>query len=80
MSRLLNVVPLHLLHPGESGQICDVSGDDHLVRRLDEMGLRVGVSIRMVQPGEPCIVAVDHQRLSFRGEDHAVILVEVERT
>lgn len=76
----MNVVPLHLLNSGESGQICDVSGDLHLVRRLDEMGLRAGASVRMVQPGEPCIIALDHQRLSFRGEDHAVVLVEVAGT
>lgn len=31
----------------------------------------------MVQPGHPCIVAIDHQRLSFRGDEDAVILVDV---
>jgi hypothetical protein len=44
------------------------------------MGLRAGVEIRMVQPGSPCIVAFDHQRLTFRGDDEAVVLVEVART
>lgn len=73
------LLPLALLHPGETGCIHDVDGNPHLVRRLDEMGLRSGVSVRMVQPGEPCIVAVDHQRLSFRGEEDAVVLVEVKR-
>lgn len=73
------LLPLALLNPGETGCIRDVDGNPHLVRRLDEMGLRSGVSVRMVQPGQPCIVAVDHQRLSFRGEDDAVVLVEVKR-
>ena len=75
----MNVVPLHLLHPGESGCVLDVSGSDPLILRLDEMGLRAGVNVRMVQPGHPCIVALDHQRLSFRGESDATILVEVSR-
>lgn len=73
------VVPLHLLNSGESGRIFEVEGETHLVRRLGEMGVRAGVEVRMVQAGEPCIVALDHQRLSFRGEEEAVIFVEVKR-
>ena len=76
---MFHVVPLHLLQAGETGCVCDISGSDPLVLRLDEMGLRMGVQVRMVQPGQPCIVALDHQRLSFRGEDDAAILVEVSR-
>ncbi|MGE5193790.1 MAG: FeoA family protein [Deltaproteobacteria bacterium] len=75
----MHIVPMHLLHPGETGSILEIEGDTQLVRRLDEMGLRAGVQVRMVQPGHPCIVAFDHQRLSFRGEDDAVVLVEVAR-
>lgn len=73
------VIPLHLLDPGETGCVLDVSGSDPLVLRLDEMGLRTGVNVRMVQPGQPCIVAFDNHRLSFRGESDATILVEVRR-
>ena len=76
----MQILPMQLLNPGETGCIMDVEGETHLVRRLDEMGLRAGVEIRMVQPGRPCIVAFDHQRLSFRGDDEAVVLVEVARS
>lgn len=76
----MQVVPLQLLQTGETGRITEIDGDILFVRRLDEMGFRSGVDIRMVQPGEPCIVAFDHQRLSFRGEDDAVVLVEVARS
>ena len=76
----MQILPMQLLNPGETGCIMDVEGDTQLVRRLDEMGLRAGVEIRMVQPGRPCIVAFDHQRLSFRGDDEAVVLVEVARS
>jgi ferrous iron transport protein A len=71
---------MQFLTPGESGCVREIEGDKNLVRRLDEMGLRAGVEVRMVQPGTPCIVALDHQRLSFRGEAEAVVLVEVDRT
>ena len=76
----MQILPMQLLNPGETGCIRDVEGETQLVRRLDEMGLRAGVKVRMVQPGRPCIVAFDHQRLSFRGEDEAVVLVEVLRS
>ncbi len=76
----MQILPMQLLNPGETGCIRDVEGDTHLVRRLGEMGLRAGVEVRMVQPGSPCIVAFDHQRLTFRGEDDAVVLVEVKRS
>jgi ferrous iron transport protein A len=76
----MQIVPIQLLNPGETGCIKDVAGDSQLVRRLDEMGLRAGVEVRMVQPGMPCILAFEHQRLSFRGEDEAVVLVEVIRS
>jgi len=70
---------MDLLNPGESGCVLEIEGKSELVRRLDEMGLRAGVNVRMVQSGRPCIVAFDHQRLSFRGDDAAVVLVEVAR-
>jgi hypothetical protein len=33
----------------------------------------------MIQPGHPCIIALENQRLSFRGDDDAVVLVELGR-
>jgi Fe2+ transport system protein FeoA len=73
-----HTIPLEMLQTGQSGQIADVSGESGLVRRLAEMGLRPGVSVRMVQPGRPCIVAVEQQRYSLRGESEALVLVEVD--
>ncbi len=73
------VVPLDLLGPGESARVVDIDGDESLVKRLHEMGLRPLTEIRIVQPGEPCIIAIGDQRLSFRGDECSVILVETER-
>jgi len=72
------IVPLESLNVGEAGRVCDIWGDHNLVTRLREMGLGEGAQLRMIQPGRPCLVAVDHQRLSFRVEEELVVLVEVQ--
>jgi len=71
------LLPLQFLSTGESGRVRDLHGNARLISRLEEMGLRPGAHVRMVQPGEPCIVALDHQRLSLRGEEEAMVLVEL---
>ena len=71
------VLPLEFLRPGEEGRVCEIDGDCRLVMRLEEMGLRRGVAVRMVRPGSPCIVAFDNHRLSFRTGECALVMVEV---
>ena len=71
------IVPLELLSAGEQGRILEVDGRPEVVVRLEEMGLHAGVPVRMVQPGSPCILALNNHRLSFRGEESASILVEL---
>ena len=72
------IVPLELLRAGEEGRVLDVEGERGLVVRLAEMGLREGIAVRMVRPGSPCIVAIDNHRMSFRCDEAAVVLVELE--
>jgi len=71
------VLPVECLAAGEQGTIVDVDGDHDAVCRLAEIGFCCGVTIKMVQSGRPCIVAIGNHRLTFRGEDAAVVLVEV---
>ena len=71
------VVPLELLGAGERGRVLEVDGQRDMVVRLQEMGLRKGVMVCMVRSGQPCIVAFDNHRLSFRGDGRASVLVEV---
>ncbi len=71
------IIPLELLSPGEAGRVIEVDGQQALVCRLAEMGLREGADVTMIKPGQPCIVALGNHRLSFRGEDAAVVMVEV---
>lgn len=71
------LVPLELLQPGEQGQIREIDGRPEFIHRLQEMGLRPGVTIRMLRPGSPCILDLNHQRLTLRAEHSTSILVEL---
>lgn len=73
---LQRIVPLDFLGVGEQGRVVDVDGSGELVGRLAEMGISAGSELRMLRPGQPCIIAVGDQRISFRGEAAAVVLVQ----
>lgn len=73
--QLENIVPLTLMAVGEAGQVVQVDGSADVVHRLAEMGLREQAHIRMVQPGCPCIIALNDQRLSLRADYDVEILV-----
>lgn len=69
-------LPLEFLGPGEEGHIAEIEGGVEAANRLREMGLREGARVRMVRTGATCIIAVDHHRFSFRGEEAATVFVE----
>lgn len=75
----MQIVPLELMATGEAGRVCDVDGSPEFVVRLQEMGLNVGASVKMVKAGSPCIVAVNEQRFSLRFDECATVMVEVTR-
>lgn len=72
-----NLVPLSRLRAGEKGRIGGMQGDSDAVHRLREMGLHEGASVQMVRPGSPCIIRLRSQRLGFRLDDLAHVLVHV---
>ncbi len=73
------IVPLEMMSTGEQGRISALDGSPEFVVRLEEMGLREGVLVRMVRSGSPCILAVNDHRFSLRIDDCASVLVEVTR-
>ncbi|GAB4142087.1 MAG: hypothetical protein Tsb009_12170 [Planctomycetaceae bacterium] len=75
MQPVQQILPLEFLQAGETGWIAEVDGDEEFINRLAEMGCRQGTRIRMIRPGTPCIIAVENHRLSFRGDDAALIFV-----
>lgn len=69
--------PLMLLRAGQVARVTDVIGDENLVHRLREMGLGIGSEIRMIRPGNPCIIGIGRQRLGIRCDELASIFVHV---
>ncbi|MCA9090025.1 MAG: ferrous iron transport protein A [Planctomycetaceae bacterium] len=68
--------PLESLRSGETGRVVDVDGQLDLVQRLQELGLRLGATVQMLRSGSPLLIAIDGQRLSFRPDQRAMVLVE----
>ena len=54
-----DLVPLQMLPVGTRGQIAQLLGQSDEVHRLEELGLRVGIGVEVVQDGSPCIVKLD---------------------
>ncbi|MGD9722176.1 MAG: ferrous iron transport protein A [Pirellulales bacterium] len=70
-----DLIPLNLLAPGESAEVGHISGLPDDVHRLEELGLRGGAAIEMVQGGSPCIIRLSGQKLCFRADDLVHVLV-----
>jgi Fe2+ transport system protein FeoA len=71
----MELIPLNRLAPGEGGRIDQLMGRPEQVQRLEELGLRGGQQIEMVQAGSPCIVRLDGQKICFRGGESLDVLV-----
>ena len=70
-----HVVHLGDLAAGESGTIVEIEGQPDMVARLQAMGLRNGCRVRMIRPGDACLIAIDNHRLGFRGAEAASVHV-----
>jgi ferrous iron transport protein A len=69
--------PLSCLRAGETALVAWIDGNAEFVTRLAEMGFREGSTIRMIQPGSPCILDLGGQRLSLRLESNTEVFVEL---
>jgi Fe2+ transport system protein FeoA len=76
----LEVIPITHLRRGEVAEISQVLGTPEQVRRLEELGLRGGVHLEIVQSGSPCIVRVGGAKLCFRHDELLRILVTPRKT
>jgi ferrous iron transport protein A len=72
---ITSLVPLTLLTVGQTAQVGQVLGRPDQVHRLEELGLRGGVTIEMVQPGSPCIIRLGANKLCFRADELTRVLV-----
>ena len=70
-----DLLPLHLLTPGRRALIGQLVGRADEVHRLEELGMRVGKQVEMVQSGSPCIIKLDGAKLCFRDNEAVGVLV-----
>lgn len=70
------LVPLKHLRAGELAEVAHVLGGAEQVHRLEELGLRTGCELRMVQPGSPCIIRLEGHTLCFRADELTCVLVK----
>lgn len=70
-----DLVPLNLLTAGQTGEVCQLVGKAEEVHRLEEIGLRCGTDVTMVQAGSPCIIRFGNQTFCFRADEILRVLV-----
>ena len=70
------LLPLSLLTAGQSGRVREIVAPRDEVHRLEEMGLRHGALVEIVQPGSPCIIRLAGQTICFRPGEAGHVLVE----
>ncbi len=72
---MFDLIPLHLLPAGQFARIDQLVGQSDEVHRLEELGLRRGTEVEMVQPGSPCIVNLAGSKLCIRDANLFQVLV-----
>jgi ferrous iron transport protein A len=69
--------PLQQLSSGQTACIDQLVGLPEETHRLEELGMRVGTPIEMIQSGPTCIVRLAGTRLAFRGAEAYHVLVRL---
>jgi Fe2+ transport system protein FeoA len=73
-----DLIPLSQLPVGRKAAVGAVLGLPDAVHRLEELGLRAGTTVEMVQSGSPCIVRLAGNKLCFRADELLSVLVAPE--
>jgi Fe2+ transport system protein FeoA len=69
------MIPLHTLRCGQIAEISQILGPAGDVRRLEELGLRLGARFELIRGGSPCILRIDGTTLCIRSDDLVQVLV-----
>jgi Fe2+ transport system protein FeoA len=70
-----DLIPLNCLAAGQHAEVGMVLGQPADVHRLEEIGLRGGTNVQMIQPGSPCIIRLAGNKLCFRADELVSVLV-----
>ena len=73
-----DLIPLAQLSSGRKAAVGAVLGLPDDVRRMEELGLRNGAIVEMVQSGSPCIIRLAETKLCFRSDELLSVLVTPE--
>ena len=74
---MFDLIPLGSLRAGQRGLVAQVVGHSDHIHRLEELGVRDGAAVEMLQAGSPCIVQLAGNKLCFRGGETMSILVRM---
>ena len=69
--------PLQMLSAGQRARVDQLLGRPEEVHRLQELGIRIGTPIEMLQSGTTCIVKLDGARLAVRDHEGCRVLVKL---
>lgn len=75
---MLQLIPLTQVRSGCRASIEELSGTHADIQRMEELGLRRGHEIEVIQGGCPCIVRCRGAKYCLRGNDCTCVWVQVE--
>jgi len=76
----MNTITLNELKPGRSGRILAVGGYGTIRRRLFEMGIRSGATVKMIKSApllDPLEISLGNGHISIRRAEAALISVDI---
>lgn len=71
------MMPLAMVSPGENVQLVAINGDNRLRKRLADLGLNIGMTVRIMQHDGhgPLVLAVKDSRLALGfGMAHKILV------
>lgn len=72
-----DLIPLNMAPSGCTAEVAQLLGLAEEVHRLEELGLRQGALVEIIQAGTPCIIRLAGHKLCFRDSDGFHVLVRV---
>ena len=76
---MVDMIPLAHMTAGTKARIGQLMGHPDQVQRLEELGLRHGTQVEMLQSGSPCIIRSAQSKFCFRSNEALGVLVHLEK-